>query len=171
MTLVDGLILFILVVSAGLGLARGFAREIIGLAGLVIGLTLGALLAPGLGGSIFGWLPGPLGLAAAFLTVFLATLIIAGLIGKIMTSVLKAASLSIPNRLLGGLFGLARAAAFLMALLVALDLMGIDAGQWLNGSRLGQPAWDAARRVRTGFTPSPSDHPAETTDTPGSSTI
>ncbi|TPW04710.1 MAG: hypothetical protein FD129_2860, partial [bacterium] len=54
MTLADGLILFLLLVSGGLGLAHGFAREVIGLAGLVLGLVLGALLAPGLGGSVFG---------------------------------------------------------------------------------------------------------------------
>ncbi len=171
MTPIDGLILFILVVSAGLGLAHGFAREVLGLAGLVVGVILGALLAPGLGGSLFGWLPGPLGLAGAFLTVFLGCLLIAALIGRLMTAILNAASLSLPNRILGGLFGLARAAMFLMALMVALDFMGIDAGKWLEGSRIGQPAWEAAQRVRAGFGGSPVNAPAVPPNSPKQSTI
>lgn len=171
MTLVDGLIVFVLVVSGGMGLAHGFAREILGLAGLVVGVILGALMAPGLGGSLFGWMPGPLGLAGAFLTVFLACLLIAALIGRLMTAILDAASLSIPNRILGGLFGLARAVVMLLALMVALDLMGIDAGKWLEGSRIGQPAWEAAQRVRSGFGSLPMAAPAASPDAPKHSTI
>jgi len=171
MTLADGVIVFALVVSGGMGLAHGFAREILGLAGLVVGVILGTLMAPGLGGSLFGWLPGPLGLAGAFLTVFLACLLIAALIGRLMTAILDAASLSIPNRILGGLFGLVRAAVFLMALMVALDLMGVDAGKWLEGSRLGQPAWEAAQRVRSGFGGLPVADPVVPPDAPKPSTI
>jgi len=151
MTLADGLILFLLLVSGGLGFAHGFAREILGLAGLVLGRALGATMAPGLGGSVFGWLPGPLGLTGAFLTVFLLTMLAASLLGRPLTAVLDAASLSIPNRILGGLFGLARAVVFLMGILVAIDLMGVDAAPWLAGSRLGQQAREAARKERTGF--------------------
>lgn len=171
MTLADGLILFLLLVSGGLGLAHGFAREVIGLAGLVLGLVLGALLAPGLGGSVFGWLPGPLGLTGAFLTVFLLTMLAAALLGHLLTAILNAASLSIPNRILGALFGLARAVVLLMVLLVAIDLMGVDAGPWFAGSRLGQPAWEAARKVRGGIMRMPVNRPADDSGAPAGSTI
>ena len=169
MTLPDGLILFVFILSAGLGLARGFAREFIGLIGLVVGIALGAVLAPGLGGSVFSWIPGPLAHAGAFVTVFLVVLLASALLGRLVTSAIDAASLSLPNRLLGALFGLAKAALFLVVLLVALDLIGVDSAPWLKGSRLGEPAWKAAQAVRHGFRwsrvsePSQSDPPTRST--------
>lgn len=161
MTLADGLILFLLILSAGMGLARGFVREIVGLIGLVLAIALGALLTPGLAGSVFGWLPPPFAAMGAFVTVFLAVLFASALVGRLLTAALDAASLSFPNRVLGGLFGLVRAACFLVALLFALDLIGVDAGPWLAGSRLGQPAWQAAKRLRQGTGWRPTDTPDE----------
>ena len=171
MTLADGVILFVLILSAGMGLARGFAREVIGLVGLVVGLLLAGVLAPGLGGSVFGMIPPPLGAAAAFVVVFLAVLVASALIGKLVTAALEAASLSFPNRLLGALFGLARAGLFLLAVLVALDFLGVDAGAWLRGSRLGEPAWFAARRVRKAVSKVPAGQLETPPEPPKSRTI
>jgi membrane protein required for colicin V production len=161
MTLADGLILFLLVLSAGMGLARGFVREVVGLIGLVLAIALGALLTPGLAGSVFGWLPRPFAAVGAFLTVFLAVLLASALLGRLLTAALNAASLSFPNRVLGGLFGLVRAAGFLVALLFALDTIGVDAGPWVAGSRLGEPAWRAARQLRQAVGLRPAEAPAD----------
>jgi membrane protein required for colicin V production len=160
MTLADGLILFLLILSAGMGLARGFAREIVGLVGLVLAIALGAVFTPGLAGSVFGWMPPPFAAMGAFVTVFLVVLFASALVGRLLTAALDAASLSFPNRVLGGLFGLVRAACFLVALLFTLDLIGVDAGPWLKGSRLGEPAWQAARRLRQATGGRPADAPA-----------
>jgi membrane protein required for colicin V production len=170
MTLPDGLILFGLVVSAGLGLAHGFAREVLGLAGLAAGLILGTLFAPGFGGSVFGFLPAPLGLAAAFLVILLVVLFASALLGRLLTAALDAASLSVPNRVLGALFGLAKGAGFFLALFVALDLVGIDAGPWVAGSRLGEPAWQLARQIRGAVARHAVEDPASAPD-PDRSTI
>ncbi|HEX7880179.1 MAG TPA: CvpA family protein [Candidatus Eisenbacteria bacterium] len=170
MTLADGLILFLLIVSAGMGLARGFVREITGLVGLLAAIAFGALLGPGLAGSVFGWIPPPFAGIGAFLTVFLAVLFISALVGRLLTAAAHAASLSFPNRVLGGLFGLVRAACFLLALLFALDLVGVDAGPWLKGSRLGEPAWQAVQRLREATGAHPMDAPVKP-GPPGSTTI
>jgi membrane protein required for colicin V production len=148
MTLLDGAILVVLLVSVGFGVSRGLVREVLGLAGLVAGVLVAGLYAGPVAAPLERWLPPGAARAVAFGGLLLGVLIVAALIGHLLTKLLEAVKLSIPNRLLGGLFGLARGALLVVALLAAVDLLGIDPRPWVEGSRLGRPAWRAAQELR-----------------------
>lgn len=169
MTPLDGAILVVLLVSAGLGVARGFVREVLGLAGLVAGVIVAGLYAGPAAAPLERWLPPGAARAVAFAGLLFAVLLLAALVGHLLTKLLEAVKLSLLNRLLGGLFGLARGALFVVALLLAVDLLGVDPAPWVEGSRLGRPAWRAAQDVRRRLpvgrmlpAPAPVDAPVET---------
>jgi membrane protein required for colicin V production len=149
MTLLDGAILVVLLVSVGFGVSRGFVREVLGLAGLVAGVVVAGLYAAAVAAPLERWLPPTAARAVAFAGLLFGVLLVAALIGHLLTKMLEAVKLSLPNRLLGGVFGLARGALLVVALLAAVDLLGVDPRPWVDGSRLGGPAWRAAREFRT----------------------
>ena len=99
-----------------------------------------------------------LGEIAAFLIIFLAVLVLAGIAGRITRHIVKEAGLSFVDRILGGALGLLRG-----ILMVAVILMSMAAftptSQWLEGSELapyflvvGRAAiWVAPSELRARF--------------------
>lgn len=109
MTLFDYAVLIVIGASICLSLFRGFAREVLALAGWVIAFVAASLLA--------GWASGLLStviasqalrVLAGFVAVFLATLVATSLIAVAVSRLLRKAGLGLEDRLLGGFFGLAR---------------------------------------------------------------
>lgn len=109
MTPFDYTVLAILGVSVLLSMMRGAIRELLGLAGWVAAFfaaksyaePLAALLPPSIPSE--GWR-----LAAAFAIIFLASLLIAGLLAIALSELIRKAGLGIVDRLLGAVFGFAR---------------------------------------------------------------
>lgn len=145
MTPIDIIIIVVAGISTVFGLARGLVREIVGLAGLVAAFLLAALFGPMLGGMMSGVAPPLAARLIGYSGVFLLTLIAAALLGKLLTAAVEAAQLSCVNRLLGGVFGLIRGAAFILAICAGLMLFAPQTARWFEGSRLGTLAWQAAR--------------------------
>lgn len=109
MTVFDYAVLGILGISVLLSMLRGFLRETLSLAGWVAAFFVAKLytlqLAPMLPQSI----PGEsLRLLAAFLILFLATLLVASLLAIALAEVFKKIGLGWLDRWLGALFGLLR---------------------------------------------------------------
>ena len=144
MTALDIAIIAVAALSTLFGLVRGLVREVIGLVGLAAAFVLAALFGPSLGVAI-GFLPEMPARLAGYAGVFFLTLVAAALLGRLLTALVEAAQLSIPNRLLGGLFGLTRGVAFILAIFVGLILFAPGSSRWVEGSRLGTLAWDYAR--------------------------
>lgn len=109
MTVFDYAVLGILGISVLLSILRGFLRETLSLAGWVAAFFVAKLytlqLAPMLPQSIPGE---PLRLLAAFLILFLATLLVASLLAIALAEVFKKIGLGWLDRWLGALFGLLR---------------------------------------------------------------
>lgn len=117
-------------IGAGLALAvgglwsffRGLTREVISILGLVTACVLSAwgassvavalepLLAP-------PWLRQAIGLSS----IFLLTVIGYVLLAKVVRRMVKAVGLSLPDRVLGGLFGLLKVAVLISALVIVLS--------------------------------------------------
>ncbi|MGZ8255570.1 MAG: CvpA family protein, partial [Burkholderiaceae bacterium] len=118
-TAVDWIIAAVVLVSVLVGLLRGVTREILSLAGWVIGLTLAYFHAEQLGATL-PIEPPLLGLAIGALLILAGVLILAALLGALLRALMAAAKLSTLDRLLGAAFGFARAALVLgVAVLLA----------------------------------------------------
>lgn len=113
-TAIDWSIAAIAGLSIALGVWRGFLREALSLAGWIAGLWLALLHAMALGQRFPFDLPWPAARTAlAALLIVIGCLVVAALIATILRRLLSAVSLSGTDRMLGALFGAARAALLL----------------------------------------------------------
>jgi membrane protein required for colicin V production len=119
----DWVILAVIVVSVVHAASEGFFHQAFGIAGLVLGYILAAWQYHRLSEWFAPHLKSPwLGDIAAFLIIFVAVMILAGIAGRIVRWAVKEAGLSFLDRVLGGALGLVRG-----ALVVAVVLMGMAA--------------------------------------------
>jgi membrane protein required for colicin V production len=135
MTAFDYAVLIIIGSSVVLSVVRGFAREVLALAGWVIAF----LAANALSGVVSEWFApmirdGSLRALAAFVSVFVVTLIVVSLIGMTVSRLLKSAGLGLEDRLLGGFFGFARGILIVLTLVLLSGLTALPR----------QPAWSDA---------------------------
>jgi len=135
LTATDWGIVAVIVVSVAHAASAGFFQEAFGIAGLVFGYLLAAWQYHQLAQHFAPYLNSPwFGEITAFLVIFVAVMVAAGIIGRIARWIMKEAGLSFVDRLLGGALGLLRG-----CLMVAVVLMSMAAfnpnSKWLEGSR------------------------------------
>ena len=130
MTPVDWIIVAVFLVSVLVGLLRGVTRELVSLAGWVAALVLAYFFAADVG-AMLPIEPPLLRVAAGALLILAAVLILAGLLGALLRALMAAAKLSALDRVLGAVFGFARAAlVFGVAVLLASATPAPNAGWW-----------------------------------------
>ncbi|MEA3192479.1 MAG: rane protein required for colicin production [Betaproteobacteria bacterium] len=123
MSVLDLAAIGVIVGSVGLGIWRGFTREVMSLAGWVLAFLAANTVAGPLGDMLPVSIASPeVRVLIAFLVVFVLTLIAAAIVGMIVSKFLKAAGLSGVDRTLGGLFGLARGVVILLAFAIVAGL-------------------------------------------------
>lgn len=122
MNLLDVILAIIVGLSAGLGMAAGFARVGIGFLAAICGLIFGFWY-----GNVPGaWIREHWIMSAnmsnmlGFFVVFCLCLTAGGLIGKLLSKLFKWTGLSWLDRLLGGAFGLVRGALFAVIFVVVM---------------------------------------------------
>jgi membrane protein required for colicin V production len=158
-TAADWVIVIVIAVSVLQAAISGFFHEAFGIAGLILGYLLAAWNYERLAARYAPYLKSMwLGEIAAFLVIFLAVVLVAGLAGRIVRHIVKEAGLSFVDRILGGALGLLRG-----ILMVAVVLMSMAAftptSTWLEGSQLapyflvvGRAAiWVAPSELRSRF--------------------
>jgi membrane protein required for colicin V production len=127
-TWLDGGVIILLAGSAALGLVRGFLKEVVSIAALVIGLVLAGQLYPQAAGLFSRWVEAPeVRSWMGFVAVFLAVLILAGIGIWVADRILKFAALKWVDRLLGGLFGLVRGWLVATVLVLAMGAFSFGA--------------------------------------------
>lgn len=153
MTFADWIILAAILLSVIQAAVSGFFQEAFGIAGLVLGYLLAAWqyrrlaewFTPFFKAQWFCEI-------SAFLIIFVAVMILAGVAGRIARWVAKEAGLSTVDRILGGALGLMRG-----SLTVAVVLMGMAAfaptSKWLESSELA-PYFLVAGRAAIWVAPS-----------------
>ena len=134
----DWIIVAILAASGLLSLWRGFVKEAISLvvwiAAFGIGITFSPQLSTLLAASVEN---DSLRLILAFILLFIGTLIVGGLINRILASLLKVTGLSGTDRLLGMVFGVFRGAIVILACLIIVPpLVAVDQELWWRESML-----------------------------------
>lgn len=110
MSLIDWVMLAAVVFSVALGIWRGLIREVVSLAGWVVGAYLALRHADDLGAVIPLEVEWPVvKIIVAGALILIGCVFVAALAGMLLQWLLSAAKLSGADRALGGLFGLARA--------------------------------------------------------------
>lgn len=158
MTLADGIILAVILLSAVQAASAGFFQEAFGIAGLVFGYLLAAWNYQRLAGHFAQYSSPWLVEIAAFLIIFVGVMILAGIAGRIAHWAIKGTGSAVIDRVLGAALGLLRG-----GLLVAIVLTSMTAftptSKWLQGSELapyflvvGRAAiWVAPSELRARF--------------------
>lgn len=137
MTLVDYLIVALVILSAAVGVARGFLREIIALVTWIVALLVAwhfaGQLEPYLGGllsspSVRPW--------AARALLLLAVLLVGAGLGAIVTHLVRLSLFNATDRFLGFLFGVMRGLVILGVLVVVCQTLRLNDEHWWRSSRL-----------------------------------
>jgi membrane protein required for colicin V production len=123
MTWLDYAVAGVFATSLVVGAWRGLVREVLSILGWVIAFLAANLLAGPVGLMMPQAIPSPeLRIAAAYVAIFLASLIITALLGLLLSKIVHAAGLGGADRALGAVFGAARG---LLIVLVAALLAGL----------------------------------------------
>lgn len=159
MNIADWAILGVVLVSTLVAASEGFFHQAFGIAGLIVGYLLAAWQYHRLADRFEPHLKSPwLGEIAAFVIIFIAVVIVAGIAGRIVRWAMKEVGLSLFDRVLGALLGMVKGSLF-----VSIILMGMTAfaptSKWLDGSELapyflvvGRAAiWVAPAQLRARF--------------------
>jgi membrane protein required for colicin V production len=113
---IDWTLLTVLVVSVVVGMLRGLVFECLSLAGWVVAWFVAQWSAPQLAPLLPVGTPGSaLNMAVALTLCFVAALIVWTLLAKLVRMLIHATPLSLPDRLLGGGFGVLRGVVLLLA--------------------------------------------------------
>ncbi|HUJ27042.1 MAG TPA: CvpA family protein [Myxococcales bacterium] len=116
MTWLDYAVLGVTAVSILWGVWRGLVREVISLAGWVIAFLAANLFAGPLAAALPASVRTPeLRVLIAFAAIFVASLMVTALVAMLLSKLVSAVGLGGLDRLLGALFGLARAAVIVLA--------------------------------------------------------
>ena len=119
----DWTLLAVLAFSVVVGLVRGFVFECLSLAGWVVAWFAAQWGAPQLAPQLPVGAPGTaLNLGAAFALTFVAALIVWTLLSRLVRLLVHATPLSLPDRLLGAVFGLMRGGVLLLAVATVVAL-------------------------------------------------
>jgi membrane protein required for colicin V production len=136
MNAADWAIVVVVLGSTIAAASQGFIHQAFGIAGLIVGYMLAAWQYPRVAAWFAPHLNSPwLGDILGFLAILVAVVIVAAIAGRIVRWAMKAAGLSLIDRLLGALLGVVKGSLF-----VAIILMGMTAftpsSPWLKGSEL-----------------------------------
>ncbi|MEJ2801160.1 CvpA family protein [Comamonadaceae bacterium PP-2] len=136
MAALDWIALAVVVASSLVGAWRGLIFEVLSLAGWVLAFVAAYLWATDLaallpmGDSRAAWR-----LAAAFVLIFLGVVFVVSLLASLLRKLFAAIGLRPLDRALGAVFGVARAGLLLLALAVAVRLLGLGQEDWWQSAR------------------------------------
>ena len=149
MTLFDYAVLTVISVSVFLSVMRGFVREVMALAGW-IGAFLAAVM---LTGTVSDWIAPSIAderlrALTAFAGVFFATLLAAGMLALAFSRLVKKAGLGLEDRVLGGVFGLARGLLIVVLLVLVAGVTKLPKQPAWNNALLSPPLEALAGEIR-----------------------
>lgn len=143
MTWFDFAVMAILLVSLTLGVWRGLVYEVLSLAGWPIAFVLSRLYA----GEIAPLMPlmqETMRLALAYVVVFIAALIVWGMLAWLFSRLIKAVGLGWLDRMMGALFGALRGVLVILALVWLAGLTSIPEQPFWRGAQTSRAAENIA---------------------------
>lgn len=149
MTIFDYLVLFVLIASIVISTLRGLVKEILSLVSWVVAFVVanmyGAQLAPMLPELV----PGEtLRLILAFIALFIGVRLLMALLMMAVDALIKAGGLSLADRGLGGLFGLARGVIFVLAAVIVAGMTDLPKQDFWKNALLSPIVETGVRTVK-----------------------
>jgi membrane protein required for colicin V production len=133
MVVIDWIALVIVVLSALIGLKRGFTREVLSVVTWVLAVVVAMSFSDRLSLLLVQWIQtDSWRLATAFGILFVLTLIVGAMLNHVLSEFVRMIGLGGLDRTLGVLFGVLRGAIVVVLLLVLARLLTLDE-QWRDG--------------------------------------
>jgi membrane protein required for colicin V production len=140
MTAFDYIVLTIFAVSVALGIWRGVVGEIIALVAWVLAFLAAKMFGAEIAPILFSGIADPaMRLVAAWVAVFVVVLVLMALLRLAVRGMLKALGLSLTDRLLGIIFGLARAAIIVFVLVAVGGMTMVIKEKWWMDAYFSAP--------------------------------
>lgn len=148
MTFFDYAVLFILICSVVISTFNGLVKEGFALFGWVAGFVV----ANAYGAQLSVMLPEAIGSSAmrlivAFVILFLGTRLAAGMLSKVLSIMVKTTGLTVADRGLGGLLGLARGMVIVLTLVLLSGMTAVPQQAFWKNAMFSPLAETAARTV------------------------
>ena len=149
MTIFDYLVLFVLVSSVVISTLRGLVKEILSLLGWIVAFIVANAYGARLGPLLPDMIPGETTrLMVAFVLLFLGVRILMGLLSLALGALIEASGMSLADRGLGGLFGLARGIVIVLAVVILCGMTAIPRQPFWQEAMLSPLAEAGARTVK-----------------------
>jgi membrane protein required for colicin V production len=141
MTGFDWAVLAIVLASAAIGAWRGVIGEIIALVAWVLAFFAAKWWGAEIAQALFSGLIGDpaLRIVAGWVAVFVVVLVLMALLRLAVRGLLKALGLSLSDRLLGIVFGLARGLVIVLALVAVGGMTALSKERWWSEATLSAP--------------------------------
>ena len=134
---VDWAIIIVVLVSTLISIMRGFVKEALSLATLIAAILIARVFGPQVADMLVDFISVPsLRLAAAYGGLYLATMIIGGMINYLIYQIVSISGLSSINRILGMGFGFVRGGLIVVVAVAIMARMPISEDSWWQSSRL-----------------------------------
>lgn len=146
MTTFDYLVLFVLICSVVISTLRGLVKEILSLLGWLVGFFVANAYCDALATLLPDVIPGKSGrLIVAFLALFIGVKLLMALLTLAVDAVVRASGLTVADRGLGGLFGLARGMVIVLAVVLVCGTTALPQQAFWKQALLSPLAETAAR--------------------------
>ncbi|HEX8957413.1 MAG TPA: CvpA family protein [Burkholderiaceae bacterium] len=148
MTLFDDVVLFVVGCSVLIGLFRGLIKELISLVGWIVALVVANAYAAVLADLLPAAVPGQaLRLIVAFIALFIGVRLLIMLLAMLLDSLIAATGLSMADRGLGAVFGLARGVLLVIAGVLVCGMTQIPRQEFWKNAALRPMAVGAATAI------------------------
>lgn len=136
MNQVDTAILIVIAISAAFGLWCGFIKEVLSLLSWIAALVVARLYSDTFSGMLTGLIESDsIRYVTAFCVLFVGVFLVGALINHFMNKVLTITGLKFFDKLLGGVFGVARGTVIILVILFILNVF-VSETEWWQQSTL-----------------------------------
>ncbi|HEV7813812.1 MAG TPA: CvpA family protein [Janthinobacterium sp.] len=149
MTIFDYIVLFILISSVVISTLRGLVKEVLSLVSWVIAFVVANAYGAALAKLLPALIPGEIvRLLISFVILFLGVRILMGLLTMAVDALVSASGMTLADRGLGGLFGLARGLVIVLAGVILCGMTSIPQQGFWKHALLSPLAEAGARTIK-----------------------
>lgn len=149
MTIFDYLVLFVLICSIVISTLRGLVKEILSLLSWIVSFIVANAWSEPLSVLLPDMVPGDaLRLIVAFIALFIGARLLMALLTAAIDGLIKAAGLTLADRGLGSLFGLARGMILVLAAVLVCGMTALPQQAFWREALLSPITEEAARTVK-----------------------
>ena len=149
MTIFDYLVIFVLASSIIIGTLRGLVKEVLSLGGWIIAFVVANAYAPWLAAMLPDAVPGAvLRMIVAFIALFIGARVLTALLAMAIEALIEAGGLSLADRGLGSLFGLARGIVIVLAGVILAGMTSMPKQEFWKSALLSPMAESGVRTIK-----------------------